>query len=139
MRISGHGAGSVFDHLEIGSEDELADAASLQTGSTPNGASLELRMARQEIRKSHAIGRREGTIEPAVYKSLILHCGRGGTGRRARLRILWPKGLGGSSPSARTIPNRSITFQGFFGNCVVSIEALDRLPHAQPGNMQFGA
>jgi hypothetical protein len=31
------------------------------------------------------------------------HCGSGGTGRRARLRILWPKGRGGSNPSFRTI------------------------------------
>ena len=30
------------------------------------------------------------------------HCGSGGTGRRARLRILWPKGRGGSNPSFRT-------------------------------------
>lgn len=29
-------------------------------------------------------------------------CGSGGTGRRARLRILWPKGRGGSNPSFRT-------------------------------------
>src|SRR5690349_20966657 len=28
--------------------------------------------------------------------------GSGGTGRRARLRILWPKGRGGSNPSFRT-------------------------------------
>jgi hypothetical protein len=34
------------------------------------------------------------------------HCGSGGTGRRARLRILWPKGRGGSTPSFRT--NNSI-------------------------------
>ncbi len=32
-----------------------------------------------------------------------LRCGSGGTGRRARLRILWPKGRGGSNPSFRTI------------------------------------
>src|SRR5260370_33935324 len=30
--------------------------------------------------------------------------GSGGTGRRARLRILWPKGRGGSTPSFRTKP-----------------------------------
>src|SRR4029077_20000069 len=29
--------------------------------------------------------------------------GSGGTGRRARLRILWPKGRGGSTPSSRTL------------------------------------
>jgi hypothetical protein len=28
--------------------------------------------------------------------------GSGGTGRRARLRILWPKNRGGSSPLSRT-------------------------------------
>src|SRR5438309_5365403 len=32
----------------------------------------------------------------------LLLCGSGGTGRRARLRILWPKGRGGSNPSFRT-------------------------------------
>ncbi len=32
-------------------------------------------------------------------------CGSGGTGRRARLRILWPKGRGGSTPSFRTMPS----------------------------------
>jgi hypothetical protein len=29
-------------------------------------------------------------------------CARGGTGRRAALRALWPQGRGGSSPSGRT-------------------------------------
>src|SRR5208283_4005477 len=29
-------------------------------------------------------------------------CGSGGTGRRARLRILWPKGRGGTTPLSRT-------------------------------------
>src|ERR1700682_3178536 len=32
----------------------------------------------------------------------LLRCGSGGTGRRARLRILWPKGLAGSTPVSRT-------------------------------------
>src|SRR5213594_2686053 len=31
-----------------------------------------------------------------------LDCGSGGTGRRAGLRILWPQGRGGSTPSFRT-------------------------------------
>ena len=39
------------------------------------------------------------------------HCGSGGTGRRARLRILWPKGRGGSNPSFRTN-----SFIGVFSN-----------------------
>ena len=30
------------------------------------------------------------------------HRGSGGTGRRARLRILWPKGRAGSTPVSRT-------------------------------------
>jgi hypothetical protein len=47
------------------------------------------------------IKRLEITSGKSVYYEY--RCGRGGTGRRARLRILWPKGLGGSSPSARTI------------------------------------
>ena len=41
----------------------------------------------------------------AAFPKLIKwrhHCGSGGTGRRARLRILWPKGRGGSNPSFRT-------------------------------------
>src|SRR6267142_4373519 len=44
-------------------------------------------------------------------------CGSGGTGRRARLRILWPKGRGGSNPSSRTssylIPCKTCNFVGF--------------------------
>src|SRR6267142_4137325 len=38
-------------------------------------------------------------LKPVEWKH---HCGSGGTGRRARLRILWPKGRGGSNPSFRT-------------------------------------
>src|SRR5882757_9319815 len=38
-------------------------------------------------------------LKPVEWKN---HCGSGGTGRRARLRILWPKGRGGSNPSFRT-------------------------------------
>src|ERR1700751_3518303 len=35
-------------------------------------------------------------------------CGSGGTGRRARLRILWPKNRGGSSPLSRTISSLAV-------------------------------
>jgi len=45
--------------------------------------------------------RRRTTSVPAA----MIYCGRrgsGGTGRRAGLRILWPKGRGGSTPSFRT-------------------------------------
>ena len=40
-------------------------------------------------------------------------CGRGGTGRRATLRSLWPKGRGSSSLLDRTIT--SLNGQGAFG------------------------
>src|ERR1700687_5450368 len=36
---------------------------------------------------------------PVYYR---YHCGSGGTGRRARLRIFWPKGCGGSNRPFRT-------------------------------------
>ena len=39
-------------------------------------------------------------------------CGSGGTGRRARLRILWLKGRGGSSPLSRTRPSGNPTDRG---------------------------
>src|SRR5205823_715096 len=42
--------------------------------------------------------------------------GSGGTGRRARLRILWPKGRGGSNPSFRT--NLSLTFSLSTDSCL---------------------
>ena len=37
----------------------------------------------------------------------IMMCGRGGTGRRATLRSLWPKGRGSSSLLDRTNPLKS--------------------------------
>ena len=36
------------------------------------------------------------------WQCITSSCGSGGTGRRARLRILWPKNRGGSSPLSRT-------------------------------------
>lgn len=35
-------------------------------------------------------------------------CARGGTGRRAALRALWPQGRGGSSPSGRTQAGQAV-------------------------------
>src|SRR5712664_2117314 len=54
-------------------------------------------------------------LKPVEWKH---HCGSGGTGRRARLRILWPKGRGGSNPSFRTnfsVPNSSIVLDSRVG------------------------
>ena len=39
----------------------------------------------------------------ALPASYLMTCGRGGTGRRAALRSLWPKGRGSSSLLDRTI------------------------------------
>ena len=44
-----------------------------------------------------------------VHNTIITKsCESGGIGRRARFRIWWPKGLGGSSPPSRTTKNRGI-------------------------------
>ena len=41
-------------------------------------------------------------LEPDAIRTIMM-CGRGGTGRRATLRSLWPKGRGSSSLLDRTI------------------------------------
>jgi hypothetical protein len=49
-----------------------------------------------------AVGQNRGGAAVGKLVEWRDHCGSGGTGRRARLRILWPKGRGGSNPSFRT-------------------------------------
>ena len=43
-----------------------------------------------------------GAIRPISLYIGLIRCGSGGTGRRARLRILWGNTRGGSSPLSRT-------------------------------------
>jgi hypothetical protein len=50
-------------------------------------------------------------------------CGRGGIGRRAALRSLWPKGRGSSSLLDRTIRNLRLTRQGCRGSNKAGLRA----------------
>src|SRR5437773_7127860 len=59
-------------------------------------------------------------LKPVEWKH---HCGSGGTGRRARLRILWPKGRGGSNPSFRTKTSLKAKYSP-----IVSTSAAKRFP-----------
>src|SRR5690606_19540117 len=59
--------------------------------------------ARRSKRFIGAVGWGKGGEGRAVYSSLRES---GGIGRRARLRIWWPRGRGGSSPPFRTGPGR---------------------------------
>src|SRR6476661_10281778 len=55
------------------------------------------------LRASGAFARGRALPVPADVAGHLMTCGRGGTGRRAALRSLWPKGRGSSSLLDRTI------------------------------------
>src|SRR5689334_24129615 len=61
------------------------------------------------LRPPRAFARGAALPVPAAIQSagFFMTCGRGGTGRRAALRSLWPKGRGSSSLLDRTIENPS--------------------------------
>src|SRR4051794_7144886 len=53
--------------------------------------------------RSLCYGPRLASAGGLSHAGLFMTCGRGGTGRRAALRSLWPKGRGSSSLLDRTI------------------------------------
>src|SRR3954453_12555975 len=76
----------------------------------------ELGCSRAALRGRSAFARGRALPVPALSQPAhFMTCGRGGTGRRAALRSLWPKGRGSSSLLDRTSIARSGRMSRQFG------------------------
>src|SRR5690348_5696487 len=74
----------------------LRDAVERIAAGTPTDISTDI--SQSQTKQQVAVASRQVT----AIESILLRCGSGGTGRRAGLRILWPRGRGGSTPPFRT-------------------------------------
>ena len=97
--ISGHKTDSVFARYNITSEQDIRDAAR----KIEEGAKAAAAVA-GSIHSSFIVEPKPD--EEKKVKPFESVCGSGGTGRRARLRILWGNTRGGSNPLSRTNTDR---------------------------------